>query len=189
MAKKVCISLLAILTIVTLVLLWNLIITTKEMQNAEMEGLKGLGQAYYGMASYYLDGENDEQRILILNKTLHNQVLMMLPIRETNVFRGGQDSLINALRQQSEALYDLVYIEGSGGTPDLNIAFKQEMAEGLLLLSANINQYVSDRTQQSREAIISRAEANIEIHRRWMQEKRGSLPRTRYPESADGAMN
>ncbi|MDP3486916.1 MAG: hypothetical protein Q8S19_03150, partial [Bacillota bacterium] len=76
MAKKLCISLLVFSSIVTSVLLWDLIITTKEIQDAAMEGLKGLSQAYHGMARYYLDGENDEQRILIWNKTLHNQVLI-----------------------------------------------------------------------------------------------------------------
>ena len=182
MAKKVCISLLAVLAMVTVVLLWNSIITTSEMKDAQIEGLKGLSQAYYEMARYYLDGENDQQRILSLNN-LHVHILLMLPIRERNVFRGGQDRILYALRQQSEALYDLVHIEGRGGTPELNTVFKQEMAESLLLLSLDIAQYVyvrdvSDRSQQSREAIISRAEVNIEIHRRWKEDKSDSLPGT-----------
>lgn len=172
MAKKVCIIILALSTMVTLVLLWDLIITTNQIQNTVMEGLKGLSQAYHGMARYYLDGENDEQRILIWNKTLHNQVLMMLPIRGRVLFSEGQDSIVRSLWQQANVLYDYVYIEGSGGTPELNMAFKQEMSEGLLLLATNINQYINDRSQQSREAIISRVEANIEVHRRWMKGKR-----------------
>ena len=172
MGKKVCISLLVFSTMVTSVLLWDLIITTNEIQDAAIEGLRGLSQAYHGMARYYLDGENDEQRILIWNKTLHNQVLMMLPIRGRILFREGQDSIVRSLRQQADVLYDFVYIEGSGGTPELNMAFKQEMSEGLLLLATNINQYINDRSQQSREAIISRVEANIEIHRRWLKGKK-----------------
>ena len=52
------------------------------------------------------------------------------------------------------------------------MAFKQEMSEGLLLLATNINQYINDRRQQSREAIISRVEANLEIHRRWLKGKK-----------------